>query len=137
MGIRLVITVDDRGGIMFNNRRQSRDSILIRNLCETVDGKIYVTGYSLPLFCEYEERVILCDSPADSCKCGETAFLEGEYIRQYIERADEIIVYSWNKVYPADKHLDVRLGDFSFILYGESEFVGSSHKKITKRIYKR
>ena len=51
------------------------------------------------------------------------------------EYVDEIIVYKWNRVYPADFYCEIDFGAFNIV--SELEFQGSSHDKITKIVYSR
>ena len=51
------------------------------------------------------------------------------------EKIEKIILYRWNRVYPADVHFPI---DFSgWKLVQAEEFAGSSHEKITEEIYER
>ena len=61
--ITVAVTVDDRMGIAFNQRRQSSDRILISDLADTVSGKIYVSEYSSPLFKDHVDKVIVVSDP--------------------------------------------------------------------------
>ena len=46
-----IVCIDDNGGMMFNNRRQSRDSILIDKITEVTKGsKLWLNKYSYSLF---------------------------------------------------------------------------------------
>lgn len=131
-----VVCLDDRGGLAFNNRRQSRDRLLIKNLCEGCEGKIYIDAYSLPLFSEYAERVKVLENPIADCPDGAVYFFEREAPRQLLSECKTLIVYRWNRTYPYDVAFDLSMLD-TFDLKEEYEFVGSSHEKITKGIYER
>ena len=135
--ITIVVTVDDRMGIAFNKRRQSRDERLIENLCQSNDTDIYVSAYSLPLFSEWEDRVKVCDSPLSACPDGGVAFLEMTQISEYIDDISELIIYKWNKMYPSDKKLDICTDACGFILTDACDFPGKSHDIITKEIYRK
>lgn len=133
--ITVAVTVDERMGIAFNKRRQSRDRILIRDLVSTLSDKIYVSEYSLPLFDEYKDRIIVADDPLAQCPSSESCFVEMAELVPYIDDIDTLIVYNWNRHYPADKTLDIDIKNGTFTLTSSTEFVGSSHEKITKEIY--
>ena len=46
-----IVCIDDNRGMMFNNRRQSRDSILIDKITEITKGsKLWLNKYSYSLF---------------------------------------------------------------------------------------
>ena len=134
--ITVAVTVDERMGIAFNKRRQSRDRVLIKDLLDTATGKVYVSEYSLPLFDEYKDRVIVAEDPLAQCPDGGCCFVEMVELMPYIEEIDTLIVYNWNRHYPADKTLDIDLENGRFSLTSSTEFVGSSHEKITKETYR-
>ena len=135
--ITVAVTVDERMGIAFNKRRQSRDRVLISDLMNTAPGKIYVSEYSLPLFDEYKDRIIVVDDPLAQCPDGGCCFVEMAELMPYINEIDTLIVYNWNRHYPADKTLDIDLENGRFSLASSTEFVGSSHEKITKETYRK
>ena len=131
--ITVAITVDDRMGIAFNNRRQSQDRILISDLVSTVSDNIYVSEYSQSLFTTHEGKTVVVDDPISECPDGECCFLEKTLIDAHISDVEKFIVYRWNRHYPSDMKLDV---DFSgYRMVESAEFVGSSHEKITKETY--
>ena len=133
--ITVAVTVDERMGIAFNKRRQSRDRALIRDLVETANGKIYVSDYSRSLFDEYKDRVIVAEDPLAQCHDGGCCFVEMAELMPYIDDISTLIVYNWNRHYPADKTLDIDIKSSIFTLVSSTEFVGSSHEKVTKEIY--
>ena len=131
--ITVAVTVDERMGIAFNKRRQSRDRILINDLADTIVGKIYVSEYSLPLFEEYKDRIVVADDPLRECPDGGCCFVEMTELTPYIDDISTLIVYNWNRHYPSDIKLDVDFSGYKLVDY--REFIGSSHEKITKEIY--
>jgi len=62
-------------------------------------------------------------------------FIEDVDVSTFIDKVDKIILYNWNRHYPADKHFNIRLDEW--VMVSEEEFTGSSHEKITERIYVR
>ena len=58
--MKLIVCLDERKGMMFNNRRQSRDRVLIDNMIKMVgDDKLYIAPYSESLF-ENKEIYLNC-----------------------------------------------------------------------------
>ena len=51
------------------------------------------------------------------------------------EDVEEIIVYKWNRLYPADTYFNIDLTGWR--LAETLDFEGSSHEKITREIYVR
>ena len=59
-----------------------------------------------------------------------TYFVENVDVTPFIGDIDELIVYRWNRVYPADFICGI---DFSaFAIKSQFELAGNSHDKITK-----
>lgn len=134
--MKLIVCLDDRMGMAFNRRRQSRDRVLLNDLCAHVGKEpIYLLPYSLPLF---EDLPITCLplSPALSePKDDSFVFLETTDPSPLADRIDELILYRWNRHYPSDLTFSMDLK--AFTLTHTEEFVGSSHEKITKEVWKR
>ena len=132
--ITVAVCVCDRLGMMFNNRRQSKDRLLIHNLLSTYDGDVYIHPYSRTLF-EENPRIHVSDNPLGDCADGALAFIENLPILPYAKSIDRLIIYKWNTNYPYDKQLDIDTDALGLTLVEESDFVGSSHDLITKEIY--
>lgn len=124
-----VICLDNKNGYLFASRRQSRD----RKLCEHLvslfpDKKLFMNGYSAELF---SKDVVICDDNFYK-KAGENdvCFFENEGI-DAIENAKALLVYRWNRDYPADKYLQLPSVAPKIVC----EFEGNSHKMITLEEY--
>lgn len=133
----VAITVDDKMGIAFNKRRQSRDKKLIEDLCKKTDGDIYISSYSALLFEEFNDRIRIVDDPLSECPDGGCCFVEMTHLGEYIDDVSTLIIYNWNRLYPADKKIDVDINNSGFKMVAKYEFCGNSHDKITKGIYKK
>lgn len=135
--MKVIVCVDDNNGMMFNKRRQSRDRVLIEDLLNTIkEGCLYVAPYSKILFQDFVtpiESEFLLDEADDNDYC----FIENKSLLPYSDRIDELIIYHWNRIYPADMHLDISPEALSLKLVSTTEFAGSSHEKITKELYKK
>ena len=135
--ITVAITVDDKMGLAFNKRRQSRDRLLIDDICKKTDKDIYISSYSALLFEEHKDRVKIVDDPLRDCPDGGFCFVEMTELSPYVESISTLIVYHWNRLYPADKKLDIDVTNCGFKMTAKYEFVGSSHDKITKGTYQK
>lgn len=128
--MKLIVCLDDKNGMLFNNRRQSRDKALIENLLKLCKGEVlYTNDYSIGLF--PEDSAIVC-SDFDSLENG-YVFAENFNVNE--EKIREIIIYKWNRVYPADTFFTISLDGWSLI--ETVEFEGFSHEKITRERYVR
>ena len=120
----LFVCLDDDNGMMFNNRRQSKDCIVRKRILELVgEKKFWMSEYSLG---QFEEEISLCQNKEDA----EYVFAEDPNDIIGLE-FDKIIVYRWNRRYPADKTLTIE----GKTLNSTYEFAGNSHEKITEEIY--
>lgn len=129
-----VVCIDDNGGMLFNNRRLSRDRILIEDLINTADGrKIYIEPFSETLFNGKESDVLVTDDCLSGAGEDDYCFVENKNISAYRNKIKGLIIYKWNRKYPSDLKFDFDLSDYK--LNEVSEFAGSSHEKITKEIY--
>ena len=128
--ITVAICLDDRGGMLFFGRRQSRDRVLISELVDSVDKKIYINSFSKLLFEPHADKVVICDNPLLECPDGGIVFVEDLPLQPYLADISKIILYKWNKLYPSDKRIDIDFDDFRVV--SEKIFVGSSHEKISK-----
>ncbi len=133
----VALCTDERGGMIFNKRRVSRDRILIKNLMEGFDGKIYINEYSRLLFEDYGDRAVVCESALDEAPDGAVCFIEFPPFKPYLADISSLIIYNWNRRYPYDLCLDVLPAKEGFKSVSVCEFEGSSHEKITKEIFER
>lgn len=132
--ITVAIAVDERMGIGFNKRRQSCDRIMIEELIRSQAGKIYVSEYSKELFLDFEDRIEVVKNPIEDCKDGECCFVELCDIKKHLNEISILIIYYWNRHYPSDITLSANLDGYTLV--STKDFAGSSHEKITKKIYK-
>ena len=132
--MRLIVCLDDKNGMAFNHRRQSRDRIVIAKIEELVKGStLYFSSYSAKLFpsgdFEPSEDYLSRAGEDDFC------FVEIEDFTPYEQQIKEITVFRWNRVYPADLYFPTDLTQWS--LERTVEFPGHSHEKITLEVYRR
>lgn len=129
----VIVCLDDRGGMRFNHRRQSRDRIVTAHILDDTGGSpLYLSSSSARLFPENAPLMIQEDvlqtAPADSI-----CFVEQPPLKPVGERIEKLIVYRWNRIYPADEYLDLELNRWTLI--DQSEFCGNSHPTITREVY--
>lgn len=137
--MKVIVCIDDNNGMMFNNRRQSRDRVLIDDIVKNViDGNLLMSPYSEPLFEDSNiEAFFLSEYILEEADPEDYCFIENKPLLPYLDRINELIIYRWNRKYPADMYLDVNPLEHSFHLVSTSEFIGSSHEKITKEVYRK
>lgn len=132
--MKVIVCLDNNNGLMFNRRRQSRDSNIIRDIAETINGAtLRVAPYSASLFSgtltvNASDDFLSGASDADYC------FVENVHLFDYKNDIEELIVYKWNRDYPADLYFDIDYAK-EYQLRNSTDFVGTSHDKITKEVY--
>ena len=132
-----VVCLDERLGMTFNGRRQSRDRVLCENVINDVakkGGRLLMAEYSKMLFEGAKIPLICRDDFLDIAEEGDTCFVENRALISYADRINMLVVYRWNRHYPSDMTLDLDI-EKCFGLISTEELVGSSHEKITKEIY--
>ena len=133
----LIVCVDERNGMMFNNRRQSRDKILTGHIIEKAkDKKLWITTFSKDIFnIEEDENIMIDDNFYSVAEKEDYCFIENIDANNFIDKVDKIIIYNWNKHYPADRYFNINLNNWEII--SEENFEGYSHENITEKIFVR
>lgn len=135
--MRVIVCLDDRNGMLFNRRRQSRDRRVVEDILrELGEKRLLVNGFSAPLFERAGERIRVVDDPLAAAGRGDVCFVENLPLAPWAAAIERLTVYRWNRVYPADMRLDLAL-ESEWHLVAASDFPGFSHEKITKEIYER
>ena len=134
--MKIIVCLDDRDGYLFMKRRQSRDSALCdRVLARTKGAVLWMNSYSAPLFSNAD----LCvdDEFLDKAGVGDFCFVENCEMTPYLDRAEEVWIYRWNRHYPADVRFPMDMVRDRWTLKETYEFPGSSHEMITEEVYGR
>lgn len=134
----LIAVIDDRGGMLFNHRRQSRDFVLRERVLRLTEGGVlWMNAYSAGQFADARDRIRVSETFTADAAEGEYCFLETEPPSKSIERAEKLVLYRWNRLYPADRYFDVDPEAMGWRLVGTEDFCGSSHERITEEVYER
>lgn len=130
----IIVCLDDKGGMMFGERRQSQDSVLRdRILNDNMGKKLYMNEYSYKLFSRNTSNYAICaENFLELAEKDDVCFVENLDITPYASKINKIIIYRWNKVYPATMYFKMPVGNWN--LESSSEIGGSSHD-ITEEIY--
>lgn len=128
----IYVCLDDRNGMLFNKRRQSRDEKVLEDIRNALPEVLTIDPFSEKLIREAEIPYVLAGEtlPEDA-----HFFLEARPAADVLPGASTLVIYRWNRHYPADVRFD---GDLSgFALQETCEFAGKSHETITKEVYTR
>ncbi|MGO5336751.1 ribonuclease Z [Bilifractor sp. LCP19S3_H10] len=127
----IVITViEDRGGMMFNHRRLSRDRVLTEKIKNLVGNHtLWIDAYSATLFpdAHVDEDFLQKAGEDDFC------FVEDRNLIPYKDRISTLYLFYWNRRYPADLFFNLPLAEYEMI--SQEDFPGYSHDKITLQKY--
>lgn len=129
----IVTCIDDRGGMLFNRRRQSQDRLLRLDLLREAEGRtVWMNGYSLRQFPDPPENLRAAEDFYERASEGEFCFFEDVDPAPFLDRAEIVILYHWNRRYPADRYFPQPLAGWS--VKQRVDFAGASHDRITKEI---
>lgn len=130
----IVACVDDQGGMLFNRRRQSQDRLLRLDLLREAGGRaVWMNEYSRKQFAEEAVNIRVAPDFYDRAGKGEFCFFEDVFPMPYLDRAEMVLLYHWNRRYPSDPpRFPQPLAGWSAAR--QEDFAGSSHMCITKEI---
>ncbi len=129
----LCAAVDDNMGMTFNKRRQSQDRVLRARLLELIHGeKLWMNNYTAKQFeAPLAGNIVVDDDFLDKAGDDDFCFVENLPVAKYRDKIKKIILFKWNRVYPADTYFDISFQENEWRLVSATEFEGSSHKEIT------
>ncbi len=131
----MIACVDGRNGMAFHNRRQSQDRLARWDILkEAGRAPLWVNAVTARQFTDGQQsRLRIDEAFLDRAGSGEFCFVEDRSVKPYETRIEQVILYRWNRAYPADLYWDLPLDGWT--LERREEFPGYSHKIITKEVY--
>ena len=138
--MKIIVAIDDNNGLLFNHRRLSKDRELRKRMLELVgDGKLLIGEFSRKQFRdelqEMPEKIVVDDDFLQRADDGAYCFIEDADVSGCFGEISEIILYKWNREYPADTFFSFPEEDYA--MTAEEEFPGYSHEVITEQRYSR
>ena len=130
----LIVCLDQKGGMLFNNRRQTLDYELVNIIAKSFSD-IHISHFSEKYF--QGAKCKISSNPFLEATEESTVFLEDTGAIDYIEKIDRLIIYRWDCVYPADTYFDITPKEVGFRLCGKVKFSTKVHADIVKEIYKK
>ena len=133
----IIVCIDNRKGMMFHHRRQSQDKVLRSHILEmTGPDKLWMNEYSYKQFSDADSALLHIDPNfLDKAGSGEYCFVENSDPSPFKEKIEKVILFHWNRDYPADTYFTLDISGWT--LEESEEIAGYSHEKITKEIYTR
>ena len=135
----VIVCLDDKGGMMFNHRRQSRDKILCEQILRlTKHAVLHMSHYSARLFSDLNPpNLAVSDTFLRDAGNGDFCFVEDAALAPVEQRIEKLIIFKWNRTYPADRYFDLKPYEGAWHLALSSDFAGSSHERITMEVFER
>lgn len=135
--MRVILTLDDHNGMLFNHRRQSSDIAVRNRIKRLVSGQtLYLNAYSAEQFKDTDIHLFVDEDFLDKAGKGDFCFVENEKLSGMKADIEEFILFKWNRKYPSDFVLDLLPEDCDMTCVSIEEFVGHSHDKITMEIWR-
>lgn len=133
----VIVCIDDNYGMMFNRRRQSKDQVLRKEILHLVGSqRLWMNAYTNKQFSNaHHPSIIIDENFLEKAEKGDYCFVEDKDLSDYTEKIEQIILFKWNRSYPADAFLSLNIDEWTLIQ--SKDFVGHSHEKITKETYKK
>lgn len=136
--MKLIVCLDDDNGMAFHDRRQSMDCALRDRIVELVgENSFRMNGYSEKQFDTKPHNTFVSYDYLRIANANDHCFAETDDLTPYIDKVDELVIFRWNRKYPADLYFPAQMLAESFQKISTSEFAGNSHEKITQEVYSR
>lgn len=129
------VCVGEQGSLLFNRRRVSSDSMIINDILEYSGyEKLYMREYSIKLF-PADPRICISETCLKSAGVADGIFWEESWQDALLEKANEFVVYLFNRLYPADVKFPLDQLRNRGTIKSVVEFAGNSHERITREVY--
>ena len=128
-----IFCVGDGGSFLFNRRRVSSDKAVIQWILDTCgEAPVCVSAYSAKLF-PTGANILVCDDPFEASEnvCFIEALPDGDWMR----KTERVILFHWNRTYPADIVFPIDELRKRGTLVSSEEFSGNSHERITREVF--
>lgn len=119
--------------MLLYGKRLSRDRVMNEDIRKIAGDRLKISPFSASLFPGIQPDSSFLRDAGDDDYC----FVENEPLLPWADQISEMIVYCWNRDYPATTFLDLVPSAPEWKLASEKDFQGSSHDRITRKIYVR
>ena len=98
----IAVCLDDKNGMLFCGRRQSKDRYLRQQLLQMAQpNALWMNAFSAKQF-EDGDAVRVAEDFLESAPQGQWCFVENTDILSCKEKIEHIAIYRWNRHYPSD-----------------------------------
>lgn len=135
--MKIILTLDDSNGMLFNHRRQSSDIVVKNRIKDFIHGELlYLNAYSAEQFKDTDIPLSVNEDFLHKAGRREYCFVETEKLSDVKEDIEEFVIFRWNRRYPNDFVLDVLREQCGMACVSAEEFAGRSHERITMEIWR-
>ena len=127
----LAACTDDRFGMSFGGRRQSKDAAVRRRLWELSGGNLRMSEYSSR---QFDKPVYSGADYLSGAREVDWCFAEDLAFEAFAGSIGQIVLFRWNRHYPTD--VQFRFPG-KWALVRTEDFPGSSHETITMEVYEK
>ena len=91
----VISCIDDKNGVLFNHRRQSKDRILQEHILQlTGSGRLWMSPYSKKQFADTDlVHVMVDEAYLDKAGNDDYCFVEGDDLSLYREKIHTVILF--------------------------------------------
>lgn len=123
----VIACVDPNLGLLFNHRRVSFDPVIINEVNKYAKTDLMIEAISHDLF---PDALIVKNPNEFSLKY---FFLENYDFKQ-LENVEYLIIYNFNRSYPSDYQLNVKLEEYQLI--SQERLISDIHPQLERLVYR-
>lgn len=133
----IITAVENRGGMLFNHRRVSRDKALRERITSlSALSSLWMNSFSARQFIEgLPANARISETFLDEAGESDFCFVEDKNLLPYADHIEAVYLFQWNRDYPSDFKLDFIPSEHGFQLTGAEDFAGTSHEKISVEVW--
>ena len=132
----LIFCIDEKGGMLFHSRRVSSDRTVCERIMSIYTDKLRISPYSRSLF-PTVSKLCISENFLEEAGTSDWCFVETIDPSTYMDRAEKIVIFHWNRTYPSELKFSKEKLYPSWELTHIEEFCGNSHERITMEVYER
>ena len=134
--MKIAVCIDEKNGMLFAKRRQSMDRILRENFLTLTGGAVvWMSPYTAGQFADTPDRIRADAEYLEKAQENDWCFVEDGDLEACADKITQIVLYRWNRRYPADTWFPIELFAHKWTLVAQRDFPGSSHEQITEEVY--
>ena len=132
----IIVCLDNKDGMFFNGRRQSRDQAILPKILDIAkQSKLWMNAYTSRLFDGNAAGIYVDEHFMGRAQSGEYCFVENLDLSAFFDKIESVYVFRWNRQYPSDVKFPMELVPALWSKAIIDEFSGKSHERITLEVY--